>query len=75
MNEIKLQLFAMAREDLMSRFQLALEVIRAGVNSSNMESMLDLQLTYINQEFPSVEAVAARADQMLACIEGREISQ
>jgi hypothetical protein len=75
MNEVKLQLFAMAREDLMSRFQLALETIRAGVNADNMESMLDLQLTYINQEFPSVEAIAARANQMLAHIEGGNISQ
>ncbi len=75
MNEVKLNLLAMAREDLMGKFQLALETIRSGVNQNNVDTMLDLQLTYINQEYPSVEAIAARADEMLAYVEGRNISQ
>lgn len=75
MNEIKLQLMSMAREDLMAKFQLTIETIRSGVNSDNLESMLDLQLTYINQDFPSVEAITARANEMLAYIEGGNISQ
>jgi hypothetical protein len=75
MNEVKLNLLAMAREDLMGKFQLALETIRSGVNQNNIDTMLDLQLTYINQEYPSVEAIAARADEMLAYVEGRNISQ
>ena len=75
MNEVKLTLLAMAREDLMGKFQLALEIIRSGVNENNIDTMLDLQLTYINQEYPSVEAIAARADEMLAYVEGRAISQ
>ena len=73
--EIKLALIEMAREDLMTRFQLILETFKMSESEENKAAVFEAQFELLEKHYPEADAITARAAHMGAYVLEEEISQ
>lgn len=74
--EIKLNVLAMAREDLVHRFQQVIDTFRITADENNKASLFEAQFDFIREGYPTTEEVVKRAEELYAFIVGnKEVSQ
>jgi hypothetical protein len=74
--EIKLSVLAMAREDLLHKFQQILEAFRMTADDNNRASLFEVQFDFIRDGYPTTEEINKRAEEMYSFVTGEaKISQ
>ena len=69
--ETKLEILKLAHNDVMTKFQIQLGLLNEFVSSytdSNKKEALEMVLGFVDTDFPAVEAIKQRAEEMTAFV-------
>jgi hypothetical protein len=69
--ETKLEILKLAHNDVMTKFQIQLGLLNEFVSSytdSNKKEALEMVLGFVDTDFPAVEAIKQRAEEMAAFV-------
>jgi hypothetical protein len=74
--EIKLDVLAMAREDLTHRFHQVMDTFRLSADENNKASLFEAQFDFIRDGYPTTEEIINRAEELYSfLVEKNNISQ
>jgi hypothetical protein len=70
LQETKLALLKIAHDDLMTKFQIQLGLLNdfVGAYTNDKKEALEMVLGFIDSDYPAVEAIKQRAEEMAAFV-------